>query len=368
MTNNLDCFDVCVVGAGVVGLAIAREFCVRGKTVLIIEKSSHYGTEISSRNSEVIHAGIYYPKDSLKATLCVEGKERLYQYCRERSISHRRIGKLIVAQSDTQMADLDDLRKKADANGVRDLEFVSKIGLNQLEPFVSGACALYSPSTGIIDSHELMTSFVGEIESCGGLLSLNTAFVSADRDPMGFKVLVESVDENFEFRCERLVNAAGLDCREVALRIGGIEEAAVPQLYYCKGSYFSLLGLSPFRHLIYPMPEANTTGLGIHATLDLTGRARFGPDVEYIEDQGYDVAESSKEKFVNAIRLYFPSLDESKLCPAYAGIRPKLQGQGEPQQDFQIDSPYHGLVNLFGIESPGLTSCLAIANRVADIC
>ena len=364
VNSNLDHFDVCVVGAGVVGLAIARETSMSGMSVLVIEKEAEYGSGISSRNSEVIHAGIYYPEGSLKAKLCVEGKHLLYEYCKQRGIAHRRIGKLIVASSAEQHDELEALNKKAKRNGVDDLQWIDRVQLRAMEPNVSGECALLSPSTGIIDTHGLMTSLLADIESASGILSLQTAFQFAEPTASGFMVEVKSVNERFQFNCGFLINAAGLASQTVASNVMGLSTTAIPPLYYCRGRYFSLSGPSPFNHLVYPLPEANTTGLGIHATLDLGGQARFGPDVEYVDSEDYSLDQSCRPIFATAIRRYFPALDEDKLNPAYVGIRPKLQAPGAAAQDFVIRSSLPGLVNLFGIESPGLTSSLAIAKYV----
>lgn len=369
--SNLDHFDSCIVGAGVVGLAIARRLALSGQSVVVIEKAPWYGSEISSRNSEVIHAGIYYPTGSLKAQLCVEGKEKLYQYCISHNIGHKKLGKLIVANSDAQAQDLAALKRKAEDNGVMDLQWVSTEQLRQWEPNVAGSAALLSPSTGIIDSHALMTSLVAEIESKQGILCLKTEFKRAtcqgSDQSGGFIVNVESVGEAYRFACTNLINCAGLGAQSVAANIQSSDAFDIPPLHHCKGCYFSLSGKSPFNRLIYPMPEANTTGLGVHATLDLSGQAKFGPDTEYLDGEDYQVPESRRSQFADAIKRYFPALDESRLTPAYAGIRPKIQGPGEPARDFIIQQSGAGLIQLFGIESPGLTSSLAIADHVAKM-
>lgn len=362
--NKLDSFDNCVVGAGVVGLAIARKLALAGQSVLVIDKEPWYGSGISSRNSEVIHAGIYYPSGSLKAKLCVDGKQLLYAYCQQHNIPHHRIGKLIVASSANQTDELSALKQKAEANGVMDLEWISESQLHEWEPNVAGKAALLSPSTGIIDSHALMTSLLAEIEANGGTLSLKTEFQHAIPGPDGYTVTVNSVGEAYRFRCTKLINSAGLGAQQVASNIEGLAPESIPPLYYCKGCYFSLTGKSPFNRLIYPMPEANTTGLGVHATLDLNGRAKFGPDTEYMDIEDYTVEDSRREKFAQAIRQYYPALDSSKLIPGYAGVRPKIQAEGESAKDFMIEKSSRNLINLYGIESPGLTSSLAIADHV----
>ncbi|NPU94551.1 MAG: NAD(P)/FAD-dependent oxidoreductase [Gammaproteobacteria bacterium] len=359
-------FDCCIIGAGVVGLAIAHELALRKRSVVILEQEDRHGTGSSARNSEVIHAGIYYPAGSLKATLCVEGRERLYRFCESRGVHHRRIGKLIVAGTQEQHPDLELLQKKASANGVTDLQWIEAKALAQLEPHVSGTSALLSPSTGIVDSHGLMLALLAGINSHGGTLCLKTEFLQAQRLSDGFSIQANSVGETCQIRSEQLINAAGLGAQAVAARIDGLDANAIPPLHLCAGRYFTLSGAAPFTRLIYPLPDAATTGLGIHATLDLQGQVRFGPDTAYIAHEDYRVADDLRADFARAIRRYFPALDESRLIPAYAGIRPKIQGPGAPAQDFRIDQPLPGLINLFGIESPGLTAALAIARHVAD--
>lgn len=360
-------FDCCVVGAGVVGLAVAREFSRHGLSVVVVEKEKHIGSGVSSRNSEVIHAGIYYPQNSLKALCCVEGKRLLYEYCETRQVPHRRIGKLIVATNEQQCATLESLQQKAAANDVRDLQWVNQHQLSAMEPLVRGSAALLSPSTGIVDSHSFMSSLLNEIETQGGVLSLDTEILAAEScaQDEGFKVLVNSVGENFEFTCTTLINAAGLGAQEVAARVN-CSQQTIPRLYYCKGCYFAYSGRPPFQHLIYPVPDPNTTGLGVHATIDMGGQVKFGPDTEYIDDLDYLVPMSRAEAFATAISSYFPGVTLDKLTPSYAGIRPKIQGPNEPAKDFQIVSPQAGLIHLFGIESPGLTSSLSIAAKVYD--
>jgi len=359
--DNLDHFDNCVVG-----LAIALALVQRGQSVLVLEKEPWYGSGVSSRNSEVIHAGIYYPVGSLKAKLCVEGKARLYHYCETHGVRHQLIGKLIVASSVEQNRELEAILQKARANGVEDLQWVDLAQLRAWEPQVAGHSALLSPSTGIVDSHGLMSALLAEIETGGGTLCLKTEFQSATPASEGYRVTVDSVGEPYHFHCTHLINAAGLGAQSVAGAIEGLTQDNIPPLYYCKGHYFSLSGASPFHRLIYPIPEANTTGLGIHATLDLQGQVRFGPDTLYQDQPDYSIPDSLRDKFAVAIRRYYPTLDEARLIPAYAGIRPKIQGPQDPAKDFIIDQPLPGLVNLFGIESPGLTSSLAIAEHVAN--
>lgn len=362
----VDHFDCCVVGAGVVGLACARALAMRGYSTIVLEKSNAFGSGISSRSSEVIHAGIYYPTESLKARLCVEGKQLLYEYCQRKAIPHRRLGKLIVATSDDQLEQLSQLESNGIANGVLDLEWVDQPRLGTMEPQVKARQALLSPSTGIIDSHSLMSSLVQDLEAEQGMLCLNTEFLAATQSAEGFIVEVRSVGEAYRFHCDKLVNAAGLGAPTVASRIDGCPPQDIPKLHLCKGSYFSLSGPAPFRHLIYPMPEPNNSGLGIHATLDLAGQVRFGPDVEYVEQENYSVPQRKISEFTSAIRRYFPALKPQQLVPAYAGIRPKLQGSGHAACDFEIRYCGNGLINLFGVESPGLTASLAIGAEVSS--
>jgi len=368
--------DALVIGAGVVGLAIAARLSRHLPNVLVIDKHASVGEETSSRNSEVIHAGIYYPASSVKAELCVAGKAQLYEYCQQRNLPHRAIGKLIVAQNSAEEDYLHRLLAKAAVNGVNDLTWLSQRQLQKLEPNVSASVALCSPSTGIIDVHSYMQSLLAEIEQNGGQFVAKTAMQHAELADTAsgsvseFIVALNSQGEALNLRCQYLVNSAGLHCEQVARQIEGLAEQHIPRLHWCRGHYFSYAGKSPFNQLIYPVPEADGVGLGIHATLDLGGQLKFGPDTEYVDAIEYNVRESLKVSFTKAIQRYFPMLQADKLQPAYAGIRPKLQGPGEPVADFCIqDSSTHGLqglVNLFGIESPGLTASLAIAQRVTQ--
>ncbi|GIK96782.1 MAG: dehydrogenase [Alphaproteobacteria bacterium] len=363
MTDRVDCV---VVGAGVVGLAIARAMAMRGAEVILLERNATIGTETSARNSGVIHAGIYYPTGSLKAKLCVAGKERLYAYCVEHGVPHDRMGKLIVATSEDQLPALEALAVKAAENGVPDVERLSPEAARKLEPEVACVAALLSPSTGIIDAHALMLAYLGDAEAAGAMLALSSPLVAARVLPNGFEIDVGG-GEPSTLACRWLVNSAGLGAQAVARSIVGLDPANVPPGYLCKGSYFALSGRSPFRRLVYPMPEL--AGIGVHVTLDMAGQARFGPDVEWIDEVDYAVDPVRAEPFYAAIRRYWPGLPDGALTPAYAGIRPKLQTPNGPAQDFLIQGPLAhgvpGLVNLFGIESPGLTSSLAIADEVA---
>jgi len=315
----------------------------------------------SSRNSEVIHAGLYYPEDSLKARLCVQGKEMLYAYCEERQVAHKRLGKLIVAPVNSGLERLTEIRNQADKNGVTDLKFLSVDEVGELEPDVVCGGGLLSPSTGIVDSHELMTALQAEIESNGGAVVLSSEVSDLSVIDQGFEFACGG--ESFE--CETLVNAAGLWAQNLMSRLKS-RLKPLPQTHLAKGHYFALQGKSPFNHLVYPLPFDG--GLGIHATNDLSGAVRFGPDVTWIDSIDYSFDESRKSAFVKAIKTYYPELDEERLAPAYTGIRPKLAGRGAQFTDFSIqfeaDHGVPGLVNLYGIESPGLTACLAIGDFV----
>jgi len=360
--------DCVIAGAGVIGLAVARCLAAQGLDTLILEAADAIGTETSSRNSEVIHAGIYYPQGSLKARLCVAGRDMLYRYSTERSIPHRRFGKLIVATDEAQEPVLATIRASAAACGVGDLRFLSAAQAQTLEPALRCTKALLSPSTGIIDSHALMLTLLGDAEENGAMLSLNTRIVSGriEADCIVLLTTDTATGEGFEIATRRLVNAAGLGAVALAGSLEGFDQRFLPTLRYAKGNYFSAAGRAPFSRLVYPVPEPG--GLGVHLTLDLGGIARFGPDVEWTDILDYRVDPARGERFYAAIRKYWPELADGSLQPAYSGIRPKLSGPGEANSDFVIqDAATHGvegLVNLFGIESPGLTSSLAIAQHV----
>ena len=354
--------DSVVIGAGVVGLAVARELALAGRQTLVLEAEADIGTGISSRNSEVVHAGIYYPEGSLKARVCVDGRHRLYEYCAQRGVASRRCGKLIVGAAD-QAGALESLLASGLANGVDDLRMIDGAAARRLEPELNCDVALHSPSTGIVDSHGLMLAFVGDIEAHDGMVVCHTPVMRGALDDGGI-LLETGGDAPMSLHCRHVVNAAGLGAVEMARRIDGLDD--LPALSYAKGNYFDLRGRAPFSHLIYPAPVPG--GLGIHLTLDLAGRARFGPDVEWIDVPDFDVDERRAESFYAAIRRYWPALPDGALYSAYAGVRPKLTRPGEPAADFRIDGPAEhgvpGLVNLFGIESPGLTSALSIACQV----
>ncbi len=360
--------DIVVAGAGVVGLAIARALAAVGREVVILEKAEAFGTETSSRNSEVIHAGLYYPTGSLKARLCVEGRDKLYRYCASRGIAHRKCGKLIVAVERAQLPALVALARQAAENGVGDLDQLSGACVRHLEPELKAAGGLYSPSTGIIDSHGLMVSLLGEAEAHGAVIAYNSEITAARLTGKGVEISIEGEDQP-ALTANLLINAAGLHAAALARRIEGFPAERVPRSWLARGCYFSMTGRTPFRRLIYPLPEPG--GLGIHLTLDLAGQARFGPDVEWVDAIDYRVDPGRAEAFAASIRRYWPGLDPERLAPSYAGIRPKMSGPGMPAADFRIDGPadHQGLpvVHLYGIESPGLTASLAIADHVVTL-
>lgn len=362
MTDQVDCV---VAGAGVVGLAIARALARAGREVIVLERNGAIGTETSARNSGVIHAGIYYPTGSLKARLCVAGKKRLYDYCAEHGVPHNRMGKLIVATADDQVPALEALAFKAVENGVFDMERLTPAQARALEPEVHCVAALLSPSTGIVDAHALMLAYLGDAEAGGAMLALNSPIAGGRVTGDGFELEIGGAEPT-TIACRSFVNSAGLGAHALARSMAGLDPATVPPGYICKGNYFTLAGRAPFRRLVYPMPEL--AGIGIHVTLDMGGQVRFGPDVEWIDAIDYDVDPARARPFYAAIRRYWPGLADGALAPAYAGIRPKLQSPGGPPQDFLIQGPaahgVPGLVNLYGIESPGLTASLAIAGDV----
>ena len=363
----MDSVDAVVIGAGVVGLAVARELALAGREVIILEAENAIGTATSSRNSEVIHAGIYYPRGSAKALSCVEGKALLYQYCSERGIPHMRCGKMIVATSEAQMGELEAIRNKAHANGVTDVAWLSRDEARAMEPQVSCVGALHSPSTGVIDSHAYMLGLLGDAESRGAMLAVLSPLESAKIRTGGQIELRVGGAEAMHLAARTVVNAAGLTAPSLARRMEGYPGDKAPPEFYAKGNYYSLLGKSPFSRLVYPVPEPG--GLGVHVTIDMGGQARFGPDVEWIDRIGYDVDPRRADKFYAAIRRYWPQLPDGALAPGYAGIRPKIAGPKDPAPDFLVQGPAEhgvpGLVNLFGIESPGLTASLALARDVA---
>jgi L-2-hydroxyglutarate oxidase LhgO len=357
--------DAVVIGAGVVGLAVARELALAGREVVILEAEDAIGTHTSSRNSEVIHAGIYYPKGSLKAIACVAGRHLLYEYCRTHGVPHRRCGKLIVATDEAQVAELLGIRKKAHDNGATDVVQIRKEDALAMEPELHCVAALHSPSTGVIDSHALMLAYLGDAEAHGAMLALRSPLEKAFVREGGIELHIGGA-EPMTLKASLVVNSAGLRAPSVARSLAGYPAELAPRELYAKGNYYSLNRRNPFSRLIYPVPEPG--GLGVHVTLDLAGQARFGPDVEWVERISYDVDPGRAARFYAAIRRYWPALPDDSLSPGYAGIRPKTSGPGEPASDFEIQGPRRhgipGLVHLFGIESPGLTASLALARRV----
>jgi L-2-hydroxyglutarate oxidase LhgO len=372
----MDRVDVIVIGAGIVGLAAARALARSGHDLLILERAAAIGTGISSRNSEVIHAGLYYTPGSLKARLCVEGAAMLYAYCEERGIAHRRCGKLVVATRAQDDARLLAIEHNARACGVQGLLRLDGAAAREREPALAASTALWSPDSGIVDSHALMLSLLADAEAAGATLALRSPFASARREGCRWTVHTGG-DDAFALQARCIVNAAGLSAQAVALSIAGFPSLAIPRRHLAKGHYFSLATKSPFCHLIYPIPADG--GLGVHLTLDLAGQARFGPDVQWLDagiaddaEPDYAVDASRSNTFAAEIRRWWPALPGDALQPAYTGVRPKLSGPGEAAADFRIDGPdaHHcpGIVQLFGIESPGLTACLAIGDRVRAAC
>ena len=368
----MDSVDAVVIGAGVVGLAIGWALALRGLETIVLERANAIGTGTSSRNSEVIHAGLYYPTGSLKARLCVRGRAQLHDYLESHGVAHKRCGKLLVASSAAQQASLGDIQAQAARNGVDDLRLLDAAAVHAMEPELNAVAALHSPSTGIVDSHGLMLALLGDLHAQGGALALLSP---ALRVVCGADAHVVQVggEQPMELRARHVVNAAGLWAPALAGTIEGLDNRLVPTARYAKGHYFSLAGRAPFSRLVYPVPEE--AGLGIHLTLDLAGQARFGPDVEWIDPPGpdaidYRVDERRAAAFEAAIRRYWPGLPTGALQAAYSGVRPKLQRQGEAAQDFMLQGPaehgVRGLMNLYGIESPGLTASLAIADEVVS--
>jgi L-2-hydroxyglutarate oxidase LhgO len=363
----MDQIDCVVIGAGVVGLAVARALALQGREVMVLEAADAIGTGTSSRNSEVIHAGIYYPQGSLKASLCVQGKALLYDYCAARGIGHSRCGKLMVATSDAQVAQLQGIISKAAANGVHDLVLISRDEARALEPQLECVAAVHSPSTGIVDSHAFMLALQGDLENAGGLVVLNSPMAQAHCAKDAITLVA---NYGAELQARSVVNAAGLQAQALAGRFAGLDAQFVPPSHYAKGNYFTLSGRSPFSRLIYPVPEA--AGLGVHLTIDLGGQAKFGPDVQWVDSPDDLVVDPARgDAFYAEVRKYWPALQSGALVPGYAGIRPKIQAPDEPARDFLIQGPavhgVAGLVNLFGIESPGLTSSLAIGDYVSRL-
>ncbi|MFO1160675.1 MAG: NAD(P)/FAD-dependent oxidoreductase [Reyranellaceae bacterium] len=369
MTSSpFETVDCVVIGAGVVGLAIARALALAGREVIVVEGAEGIGTETSSRNSEVVHAGIYYPKGSLMARSCVAGRRRLYAYCAEHGVPHRNCGKLIVATSEAESEMLATIKGRAEANGVEGMRLLSAAEAKAMEPNLVCTAALLSPATGIVDSHSYMLALQGDAEAHGAMLAFNSPVLQGRVTDDGVEIEVGGA-EPMTLRCRTVVNSAGLHAPTLARKIAGMPSDRIPPAYYAKGNYFTLTGRSPFTRLIYPVPVPG--GLGVHITVDLGGQAKFGPDVEWIDGIDYNVDPHRADKFYAAVRRYWPALQDGALQPGYAGIRPKIVPQGAPAQDFVIQGPADhgapGLINLFGIESPGLTSSLALADLVRDI-
>ncbi len=360
--------DCVVVGAGVVGLAVARALAMAGREVIILEAAEGIGTETSSRNSEVIHAGIYYPANSLMARFCVAGRRQLYTYCAEKGVPHRNCGKLIVATSPREDAMLAGIKQRAEINGVEGMRVLTTAEAIALEPNLACTSALFSPATGIIDSHTYMVALQGDAENAGAVPVFFSPMLAARVTGRQLEIDVGG-DDPMTLRCRLLVNSAGLHAPGLATRIGGMPQDRVPTAYYAKGNYFTLSGRSPFSRLIYPVPVPG--GLGVHLTVDLGGQARFGPDVEWIDGIDYTVDPTRSDSFYAAVRTYWPGLQDGALQPGYAGIRPKTVPKGASGQDFVVQGPQThgvaGLINLFGIESPGLTASLAIADHVLEV-
>ena len=364
----MDKVECVVIGAGVVGLAVARRLARAGREVIVLEAAEGIGTVTSSRNSEVIHAGIYYPAGSLMAKMCVSGRHALYEYCRDHGIPHRNCGKLIVGTTAKEAGKLQSIKAHAEANGVLDMQMLSGHDARALEPALNCDAALLSPSTGIIDSHAYMLALRGDAEDAGAAFAFHTPLLRARTSAAGIE-LDAGGSAPISLECRLLVNAAGLGAPAVARSTDGMPIELIPPAYLAKGNYFSCSARAPFSHLIYPVPEPG--GLGVHLTLDMAGQARFGPDVEWVETIDYAVDPARAERFYPAIRRYWPTLPDGALMPSYSGIRPKIVPPAVAVQDFLIQGPRDhgvgGLINLFGIESPGLTSSLAIADYVGEL-
>ena len=364
MTERVDCV---VVGAGVVGLAVARKLALSGREVVVVEAAGAIGTGTSSRNSEVIHGGMYYPTGSLRARLCVAGNRAMYQFCESRGVAHQRIGKLIVASEPAQVPKLEAIFRQGEINGVPDMRWLDAAEARALEPEVRCTAAIHAPSTGIVDSHGLMLALRGEAEDHGAAFAFNSPAIGGSVGRDGIEIAVGGA-EPLRLACSLLVNCAGLGAQALGRALQGLPPATVPRQVLAKGNYFSYSGKHPFKRLVYPIPPE--ASLGVHVVLDLGGQVRFGPDVEWTDHIDYSVDPSRAASFYPTIRQYWPNLPDNSLVPAYSGIRPKLTGPGEAAVDFVIqDQSHHGIpgrIALYGIESPGLTSCLAIADEVAE--
>jgi L-2-hydroxyglutarate oxidase LhgO len=359
--------QVLVIGAGVIGLAVARAAALAGHDVIVAEAADAIGTGISSRNSEVIHAGMYYPTGSLRASFCPRGNRMLYEFCESHGVANRRCGKLIVATSDAERARIETIHAQGLANGVEGLELIGGNAARAMEPELNCVAALLSPSTGIIDGHGYMLALQGDLEARGGAIAFETPVTGIAPTQHGFRVSFGGAEPG-QFEVDAVVNCAGMSAQKVARNIEGYPQDRIPKQVLAKGNYFAFAGRPAFTRLIYPTPVDG--GLGVHVTLDLAGRMRFGPDVQWIETENYEVDASRAESFYARIRSYWPGLPDGSLVPDYAGVRPKLSGPGEPARDFLVEGPAQhgikGLVNLFGIESPGLTCSLPMADEVVS--
>lgn len=357
--------DTIVIGAGVIGLAIARQLALSGHEVIVVEANDSFGMETSSRNSGVIHAGIYYPPGSLKSRSCVRGKQLLYDYCEQRHIPFDRCGKLIIAAGEDQQGQLKTLQQNAVNAGVDDIKWLDQSGVKGLEPEITASAALFSPSTGVIDVHELMLAFLADLESAGGTLVTHSRVLGGKPGGYGIELKVDN-GGSCALAAKTVINAAGHGATGIARKIFNLPAHDIPVVYPVRGHYYEYAGKLSFSRLIYPLPDA--TGLGIHVTIDLAGQYRFGPDAAYCDTLDYHFDESRKSRFTEAISSWYPLLDEARLKPGYVGIRPSLQKPGEGPKDFLISGPadhgVEGLVNLFGIDSPGLTACMALAEEV----
>ena len=368
-----DKVDITIIGAGVVGLAIAAQVAGQNRSVYVLEKNETFGRETSSRNSGVIHAGIYYPEGTLKAGLCVEGNRMLYELCQRCGVGHRQLGKLIVATSNEEVEQLTSLLKKGERNGAEGLRMISRLQLKSLEPDVQGVAALLSPSTGIVDAHALMRYYLAKVQDENTHIAFNTEVVGIERINDSYRVSVKDGSGRFSIMSTIVINCAGLNCDRVAGMAGIDTHAAGYSIHYCKGEYFNVGGgkAKKIHHLIYPVPLPRVTGVGIHATLDMDGRMLLGPSAEYVDSIDYSIDDRNKRMFYDGVKAFLPFIEYEDLAPEMAGVRPKLQGPGDDIRDFVIreegDRGLPGFIDLIGIESPGLTASPAIARYVGGI-
>ena len=361
--------DILIIGAGAVGLAIARKAALSGRDVILVETNESFGMETSSRNSEVIHAGIYYPEDSLKGQLCVKGALAMYEFCNARGITTKNYGKLIVATDDSQIEGLESLKDKGERNQVPGLEIVAGQELSEKEPYLKAVAALHSPLTGVVDSHGYMAQLEAEAENAGAIIAYQSRFQSAVKTAQGYDVVIDGQGEEMTLSCRHIINAAGHGSFQVSHKIDAMDAASIPPHYMAKGQYFTTTKKAPFSHLIYPMPSGG--GLGIHLTIDTQGGARFGPDIQWVDEMDYSVNPADRDKFYQLISSYWPDLEPEDLVPAWAGVRPKIYDNGKVFQDFTIhqqhDHGAEGVIALYAIDSPGLTSSLALADHVMGL-